>query len=84
MILVKSGFNWRVALLFNFLHSSTAMVGFFVGMAISTENRIASDWILSITAGLFFYISLTDLVSKGKYNYVHSHMVFKSLIDIFI
>ena len=73
MILVKLGFQWRVALLLNSLHSLTAVLGFFVGVAISTESRAASDWIFSITAGLFFYISPTDLVSKVKYNFIHTH-----------
>ena len=63
MILVKSGFHWGVALLINFLQSLTAVVGLFIGVAISTRSESASNWILSITAGLFLYIALTDLVS---------------------
>ena len=62
VILVKSGLHWSIALLFNFLSSLTAIVGFFVGVAITSNSEEASSYILAMTAGLFFYISLTDLV----------------------
>lgn len=62
VILVKSGLHWGTALFFNFLSSLTAILGFFVGVAISSNSEEASSYILAMTAGLFLYISLTDLV----------------------
>ena len=63
VILIKSGLHWATALIFNFLSSLTAIVGFFIGVAISSNISQANGWILALTAGLFFYIALTDLVS---------------------
>ena len=47
----------------NFLSSLSSFVGFFIGVAISTNSDAANGWILSIAAGLFIYIALVDLVS---------------------
>lgn len=62
VILIKSGFHWGAALLVNFLSSLTAILGFFIGAAISSNSGQANGYILAITAGLFLYIALTDLV----------------------
>ena len=66
VILIKSGFHWSTALLVNFLQSLGAIFGFFIGVGVSTNSVAASNWILAITAGLFFYIALTDLVSCAE------------------
>ena len=49
-------------MLINFLQSLGAILGFFIGVAVSANSLAASNWILAVTAGLFFYIALTDLV----------------------
>lgn len=64
VILVKAGIHWFTALIINFLSSLTSLVGFFIGVAISTNNTEANQWILSLTAGLFLYIALTDLLPE--------------------
>ena len=61
-ILIQAGIHWFTALLFNFVSSLTAIVGMFIGVAISQNSGTANEWILAITAGLFLYIGLTDLV----------------------
>ena len=60
-VLLNSGLSMCRALAFNFLSSLLAMVGLYVGLVISTheETRI---WIVAITAGMFLYIALVDLV----------------------
>ena len=55
--------KWYVALSFNFVSALTAIVGFFVGVAISTQSSEANSWILALAAGVFLYIALVDLVS---------------------
>ncbi|XP_019854660.1 PREDICTED: zinc transporter ZIP10-like isoform X1 [Amphimedon queenslandica] len=62
VILIKSGLKWSSALFFNFISSLFAILGFFIGVAISSNSEDASTYILAITAGLFLYISLTDLL----------------------
>ena len=55
--------RWYMALLFNVLSQVTAIIGFFVGVAVSTNSEDANVWILAVTAGVFLYIALVDLVS---------------------
>ena len=64
MILLSTGMEWYIALLFNFVSALTAVIGFFVGVAISTSSDQATEWILAIAAGVFIYIALVDLVSS--------------------
>ena len=63
VILLSTGMSWYVALIFNFVSAVVAVLGFFVGVAISTHSAEANGWILAIAAGVFLYIALVDLVS---------------------
>ena len=63
-ILLSTGMTWYAALTFNFISALTAVVGFFVGVAISNVSEEANSWILAIAAGVFLYISLVDLVRE--------------------
>ncbi len=60
---MSTGMPWYIALLFNLFSSLTAIVGFFVGVAISSISEDANGWILAVAAGIFLYIALVDLVS---------------------
>lgn len=62
VILLSTGLSWYTALLFNFASALTAVIGFFVGVAIGTESEEVNGWILAFAAGLFIYIALVDLV----------------------
>ena len=62
-ILLSTGMSWYVALAFNFVSALTAILGFFVGVAIGTSSETANSWILALAAGIFIYIALVDLVS---------------------
>ena len=61
-ILIQSGFTHAWALFWNFISAMTAIIGFFVGAAISA-NESARQWIFAVTIGMFLYIALVDLVS---------------------
>ena len=63
VILLSTGLSWYTALLFNFVSSLTAVVGFFIGVAVGTASSDANGWILAAAAGVFLYIALVDLVS---------------------
>lgn len=62
-ILVSSGLSRGRALLFNFLSSLTAFIGLYIGISVSTDDTVR-QWIFAITAGLFLYIALADMVSQ--------------------
>ena len=65
-ILIQAGIHWFTALLFNFLSSLTAVIGMFIGVAISQNTAVANEWILALTVGSFLYIGLTDLVRMTR------------------
>ncbi len=62
-VLIQSGFSHFRALLWNFISATTAFIGLFVGIAVSTNGESARQWIFAVTIGMFLYISLVDLVS---------------------
>ena len=65
-ILVNCGMHWLIALLFNFISSFSALLGFFFGMVITTYSEGTKEWLLAVTAGSFLYIALADLVRNGE------------------
>ncbi|KAK3106015.1 hypothetical protein FSP39_010998 [Pinctada imbricata] len=60
-ILVSSGLSFGKAIAFNFLSSLTAFIGLYIGVAISTDPTVR-QWIFAVTAGLFIYIALADMM----------------------
>ncbi|XP_052223793.1 zinc transporter ZIP4-like isoform X6 [Dreissena polymorpha] len=60
-ILLTSGLPFCRALLLNVVSSLTALIGLWIGLAISS-NETAQQWILAITAGMFLYIALVDML----------------------
>ena len=65
-ILLSSGMKWYVALMYNTLSAVVAIVGMFIGVAIGHANEDSTLWILAITAGIFLYVALVDLVCQSK------------------
>ena len=61
-ILLSSGMKWYVALMYNTLSAITAIIGMFIGVAIGNASDESTAWILAITAGVFLYVALVDLV----------------------
>lgn len=67
-VLVHSGFKPIKALLFNFITALTAVGGGLIGFyALSTIDGL-TPYFLALTAGMFIYISLSDLIPE-----LHSH-----------
>jgi zinc transporter ZupT len=61
-VLVQCGLTHLQALILNFLTACVSFIGFYVGVSVASDPDV-SLWIFAITAGMFFYISLVDLVS---------------------
>ena len=64
-VMIKSGFTHFQAVMFNLLSATTCLIGFYIGVSITTDPEV-STWIFSVTAGMFFYIALVDLVSIDR------------------
>lgn len=61
-ILLKSGMKLKWALFLNFLSALTCFLGFYIGIAVGS-TLVTRQWILSMTAGMFLYVGLVDMVS---------------------
>ena len=64
--------SWYKALFLNFASALTAILGFFIGVAIGTDSEESNEWLLAVIAGQFLYIALVDLVSQD--------IIFRTLI----
>ncbi|CAF0902775.1 unnamed protein product [Adineta steineri] len=60
-VLIQSGFTHYRAVLWNFLSATTAIIGFFIGAALSSNDDVR-QWIFAVTIGMFLYIALVDLL----------------------
>ncbi|KAH9503121.1 hypothetical protein Btru_069995 [Bulinus truncatus] len=60
-VLLQSGLTIRKALCLNFVSALTAFIGLYVGLAITNSEEVR-NWIFAVTAGMFLYIALVDLM----------------------
>ena len=61
-VLLNAGMTVKQAICFNFLSACTCYIGFIIGEVIG-EATDGTQWVLVMTAGMFLYISLVDMVS---------------------
>ncbi len=61
-ILVKCGFLHVQAVLEKVVSGVFAFIGFYTAASISTSTSHTTQWIFAVTAGMFYYISLVDLL----------------------
>ena len=60
--LLASGWPWRRVFFAQLLSQTPALVGLYIGVAIAQASEDAQLWILCLTAGMFLYIALAELV----------------------
>lgn len=64
-MLLKSGMTVRQAILYNALSAMMAYLGLVTGILIGHYAENISMWIFALTAGLFMYVALVDMVSSS-------------------
>jgi zinc transporter 10 len=86
-VLLKAGMSPKKAVYYNLLSSVLCFLGMVVGITLG-DTQEASQWIFAVTAGLFIYIALVDMVNiflsiyfgtnkNIKYKIIFFHFVFR-------
>ena len=65
-ILLHCGVSVRKALLLNVGSAMTSFIGMYIALSVATDVA-AQQWIAAVTAGLFLYVGLADMVSVCVY-----------------
>ncbi|XP_073678558.1 zinc transporter ZIP4-like [Garra rufa] len=60
-ILLHCGLSVKRALLLNVGSSLSSFIGLYIALSVSTET-VATEWISAVTAGLFLYVGLADML----------------------
>ncbi|XP_033124138.1 zinc transporter ZIP12-like [Anneissia japonica] len=62
-VLVNNGLSVKKALLCNFGTACMAFIGLYIGIA-AGEGTAIHQWVFAVTAGMFIYVSLVDLMPE--------------------
>lgn len=81
-ILRNSGLSRRKALVWNLLSALTAVLGGFVGFYVFNISAMYVHYALAITAGIFLYIAVADLIPEMHHSKIQSGWVFQSILFV--
>ncbi|XP_054710341.1 zinc transporter ZIP10-like [Uloborus diversus] len=63
VVLLSTGLSFSKALVINFLSGLTCFAGLYIGIYIG-DNEIARKWIMAVTAGIFLYVALGEMIPE--------------------
>ncbi|XP_036375312.1 zinc transporter ZIP6 [Megalops cyprinoides] len=72
-VLLKAGMTVKQAILYNVLSAMMAYLGMITGILIGHYAENISMWIFALTAGLFMYVALVDMVPEMLHNDAGEH-----------
>ncbi|NWT10353.1 S39A6 protein, partial [Vireo altiloquus] len=72
-VLLKAGMTVKQAVLYNALSAMLAYLGMATGILIGHYAENVSVWIFALTAGLFMYVALVDMVPEMLHNDASDH-----------
>ena len=60
-VLLSTGLTPCRVILFNLFAACCAFIGLYIGVAVSA-SQVTRQWIFAVTAGMFLYVSLVNMV----------------------
>ncbi|XP_039349790.1 zinc transporter ZIP10 isoform X2 [Mauremys reevesii] len=63
-VLLKAGMTVKQAIVYNLLSAMMAYVGMLIGTAVGQYANNITLWIFAVTAGMFLYVALVDMVLR--------------------
>ena len=69
-MLMKAGMTIKQAIFYNILSSVLSFIGMVLGILLGSISDV-TPWIFSITAGIFLYVALVDMVPELSSGHTH-------------
>ncbi|KAK5861431.1 hypothetical protein PBY51_022828 [Eleginops maclovinus] len=63
-VLLKAGMSVKQAIFYNLLSALMAYVGMVIGTAVGQYTHNVTSWIFAVTAGMFLYVALVDMLPE--------------------
>ncbi|KAI5628547.1 zinc transporter ZIP10 isoform X3, partial [Silurus asotus] len=63
-VLLKAGMTVKQAIVYNLLSALMAYFGMVIGMAVGQYTHNVTSWIFAVTAGMFLYVALVDMMPE--------------------
>ncbi|XP_037136761.1 zinc transporter ZIP10 [Syngnathus acus] len=63
-VLLKAGMSVKQAIVYNLLSALMAYVGMVIGAAVGQYTHNVTSWIFAVTAGMFLYVALVDMLPE--------------------